>query len=102
VPALLAAGYRVVAPFMRGYAPSSVARDGRYDPAALAGDLCAIARRLSPDRPIRLVGHDWGAIAAYAAAALEPDRVSHLCTIAVPHLRVAGRRFLRGRQPPRS
>jgi pimeloyl-ACP methyl ester carboxylesterase len=102
VPALVAAGYRVVAPFLRGYAPSSLARDGRYDVTALADDLCAVANHFSPTAPVTLVGHDWGALAAYAASARAPSRVARLCTIAVPHLRVAARRFLSPRQLARS
>jgi pimeloyl-ACP methyl ester carboxylesterase len=94
-PALVAAGYRVVAPFLRGYAPSSTARDRRYDAAALAGDLLALADHFSPRAPIRLVGHDWGAIAAYAAAAHSPGRIAKLCTLAVPHMRGAQRFFSR-------
>jgi pimeloyl-ACP methyl ester carboxylesterase len=93
VPALVAAGYRVVSPYLRGYAPSTPARDGRYDAAALGNDLVALARHFSPGTPARLVGHDWGAVAAYAAVALAPGAFSHLATVAVPHLRVAGRRF---------
>lgn len=85
-------GFRVVRPWMRGYAPSTVARDGKYDAAALAGDLCALATRFS-SRPAILVGHDWGAIAAYAAAARAPHLFSRLVTIAVPHLRTAAPRF---------
>ena len=92
-PALLAAGFRVVAPYLRGYAPSTVARDGRYDAAALGADLVALARHFSPHGPVRLMGHDWGAIAAYAACALAPAAFSHVATVAVPHLRVAAPRF---------
>ncbi len=101
VPALVAAGFRVVVQTMRGYAPSSRARDGRYDAAALADDLVALADRFSPHAPARLVGHDWGAIAAYAACALAPRAFSHLATVAVPHGRVA-LRFLRPAQLRRS
>jgi pimeloyl-ACP methyl ester carboxylesterase len=93
VPALVAAGFRVVAPYLRGYWPSSLARDGRYDPEALAEDLCALARHFSEAEPVRLVGHDWGAIAAYVAVARAPRLFSQLCTLAVPHLRVAGPRW---------
>lgn len=100
--ALVGAGFRVVAPWMRGYAPSTVATDGRYDPAALGRDLCALADHFSPSAPVRLVGHDWGAIAALAAAALAPERFSHVCTVAVPHPRAAAARFLRPRQLRRS
>jgi pimeloyl-ACP methyl ester carboxylesterase len=98
---LVARGYRVATPTLRGYAPSSLARDKRYDVEALAADLCAIAMRLS-SRPVRLVGHDWGAIASYAAVAYAPHLFSHLCTIAVPHLRVAGPRFASAAQLKRS
>jgi pimeloyl-ACP methyl ester carboxylesterase len=96
VAPLVERGYRVVAPWMRGYAPSSLARDGRYDVAALANDLCALAEHLGGR--VRLVGHDWGAIAAYAACARSPELFSQLCTIAVPHLRVAGPRWIRPSQ----
>jgi pimeloyl-ACP methyl ester carboxylesterase len=95
-------GYRVVRPWLRGYAPSSLARDGRYDVERLAADLLALGDHFSPHDPFVLVGHDWGAIAAYAAAAIAPQRLSRLVTIAVPHLRVAGRRFFSLRQMRRS
>lgn len=98
---LVARGYRVATPSMRGYAPSSLARDRRYDPSSLAADVCALAMRLS-SRPVRLVGHDWGAIAAYAAVAVAPHLFSHLCTLAVPHLRVAAPRFTSAAQLKRS
>jgi pimeloyl-ACP methyl ester carboxylesterase len=102
VPALVAAGFRVVSPYLRGYSPSTVARDGRYDAAALGSDLVALARHFAPGTPARLVGHDWGAVAAYAAVALAPGAFSHLATVAVPHLRVAGARFATAAQLRRS
>jgi pimeloyl-ACP methyl ester carboxylesterase len=102
VPALVAAGFRAVTLSMRAYAPSSPSRSGRYDAAALGGDLLALADALSPDAPVSLVGHDWGAVAAYAAAALAPARIHRLVTAAVPHLRVAGARWLRPSQLRRS
>lgn len=102
VPALVAAGFRVVVPTLRGYAPSSPARDRRYDPAAIGGDLVALARHFSPGRRVRLVGHDWGAVGAYAAAALAPGAFSHLCTVAVPHLGAAALGFLSPEQLRRS
>jgi pimeloyl-ACP methyl ester carboxylesterase len=83
--ALVSAGFRVVLPTMRGYAPSSEAKDGIYDPAALGDDLVALARAVSPDRPVHLVGHDWGAIAAFSAAAAAPEVLATLTTISVPH-----------------
>jgi len=89
---LTARGFRVVVPWLRGYAPSSLARDGRYDIASLAADLCALALRFS-SQPVSLVGHDWGAIAAYAATAFAPHLFDKLVTMAVPHLLVAGARW---------
>ena len=102
VPALCAAGYRVAVPTMRGYAPSGLARSGRYDPEALGGDLIALADRLSPGAPVRIIGHDWGAIAGFAAVALAPGRVSHFASLAIPHLRAALPRFLSPAQLRRS
>jgi pimeloyl-ACP methyl ester carboxylesterase len=96
VPALVAAGFRVVAPTMRGYAPSGVPESGRYDLRALGADLLALADRYSPRAPVRILGHDWGAAAGYAASAMAPERVSHLAALAVPHLRA----FLGGATSP--
>jgi pimeloyl-ACP methyl ester carboxylesterase len=84
LPALAAAGFRAVAPFMRGYAPSEVPPDGPYQSAALAQDAVALIRALGHDRAA-LFGHDWGAVAAYGAAVLAPERVTRLVTAAVPH-----------------
>src|SRR5271163_5257775 len=46
MPALAAAGYHCVAPFMRGYAPTEPAADGRYDSAALSEDALALLTAL--------------------------------------------------------
>jgi pimeloyl-ACP methyl ester carboxylesterase len=99
---LVAQGFRVACPTMRGYAPSGVPRSGRYDPEVLGRDLCALADHLSPDEPVRLIGHDWGAVAAYVATALAPHRFSHLVTLAVPHLRAMVGRMARPAQLRRS
>jgi pimeloyl-ACP methyl ester carboxylesterase len=85
-PELGALGWRTVAPFMRGYGPSGFARDRAYQVGALAQDVLELSGRLGGGRPVVLVGHDWGAIAATAAAAAEPARVSALVTLAVPPL----------------
>jgi pimeloyl-ACP methyl ester carboxylesterase len=102
VAPLVAAGFRVVRPALRGYAPSSLANDLRYDPAALAEDALALGAALSPSRPFTLVGHDWGAVAAWAAAARAPERLHRLVALAVPHLGAAWRGFLRPAQLRRS
>lgn len=82
---LVAAGYRVVLPALRGYAPSSVARSGRHDALAAGDDLVALARRLGDGKPVRLVGHDWGAVATFAAVTAAPTLFAHAVTMSVPH-----------------
>lgn len=86
MPVLAAAGYRVVAPFLRGYFPSAIPADADYSARTLGEDALALARALGHERFI-LVGHDWGALAAYAAASLAPERIARLVTIAIPHPR---------------
>ncbi|MGI8794481.1 MAG: alpha/beta fold hydrolase [Acidimicrobiales bacterium] len=84
LPLLAEAGYRAVAPFMRGYAPTSVPADGRYQTGALAADACALHEALGGDDRAVIIGHDWGAPAAYGAAGLAPERWSKVVGMAVP------------------
>ena len=83
-PALAEAGYRAVSPFMRGYAPTEVPADGKYDSDTLGRDVLGLIEAFS-DEPAIVVGHDWGASAGYSAVGLDPDRVRFLVTVAVPH-----------------
>lgn len=82
--ALAGAGFRAVAPFMRGYAPTAVPADGAYQLGALVADAVALHQVLGGDGDAVLIGHDWGAEAAYGAAAYAPDRWRRLVTLAVP------------------
>jgi pimeloyl-ACP methyl ester carboxylesterase len=84
MPALANAGYRVIAPTLRGYEPSSQPDDEDYSFGALARDVIAWLDELNEDKA-HLIGHDWGAGIAYVAGALAPDRFHSLTTIAVPH-----------------
>lgn len=61
-PLLAAAGYRVAAPFLRGYAPSGIPVDRDYSVRALAADAVTLHDRLGGDGRTPLIGHDWGAI----------------------------------------
>lgn len=84
-PALGSAGYRAVAPFLRGYAPTSVPADGRYQTGALVADAHALWSALGGSSDAVLIGHDWGAAAAYGAASLGGvERWSRVVTMAVP------------------
>ncbi len=93
VEPLVQAGYRVVVPNMRGYAPTSAAPDGCYRVAALARDVLGLINALGESRAV-LFGHDWGAITSYAAAVLDPSAVSRLVTAAVPYGPAFMERFL--------
>jgi len=84
LPALATAGFHAVAPFMRGYAPSAIPADGAYQIGALIADAVALHQALGGDGDAVLIGHDWGAEAAYGAAADAPDRWRRLVTLAVP------------------
>jgi pimeloyl-ACP methyl ester carboxylesterase len=80
-------GFTAVAPFMRGYAPTDPAPDGDYSARALGRDAVALAEELAAafdtDDAV-LVGHDWGAAAAYAADRADSDAFSKLVAMAVP------------------
>jgi pimeloyl-ACP methyl ester carboxylesterase len=84
IPALAAAGFRVVAPFMRGYLPATRPADGRYDADALGADVIELIRALGGS-PARVVGHDWGAVATYAAACQAPEAIDSVAVLAVGH-----------------
>jgi pimeloyl-ACP methyl ester carboxylesterase len=93
LPQLASAGYRAVAPFLRGYAPTSVPSDLQVDLGTLALDACALHEALGGNGDAVLVGHDWGAMIAYGASAHEPDRWRKVVTAAVPPQRSMGERF---------
>lgn len=84
LPALATAGYRAVAPFLRGYAPTDIPSNGPYQIAALAQDAVALIDALG-SKPAVVFGHDWGATAAYGAAVLAPEKITKLITAAVPY-----------------
>jgi pimeloyl-ACP methyl ester carboxylesterase len=81
---LVAAGYRVVAPTLRGYEPGSQPADDDYRIETLAADVMAWIDGLG-EQQVHLVGHDWGAVIAYVACAGAPERFHSLTTIAIPH-----------------
>ena len=93
LPALADRGFRAVAPFLRGYAPTAVPADGDYSAGALAADAIALHGALGGDDRAVIVGHDWGAMATYGAAAHAPDRWPRVVTMAVPPLPVIGSAF---------
>ncbi|RVW10848.1 alpha/beta fold hydrolase [Prescottella agglutinans] len=83
-PALADAGWRVVAPFTRGYAPSAVPADRSGHVAALMDDAVAIHARLGGGVDAVLIGHDWGAATANALAAHAENPFVAVAALAVP------------------
>lgn len=82
--AFKAAGYRVLAPMLRGYELCSLSTDHNYRLDSLVKDIPAILDDLGEQRAF-LIGHDWGAAIAYLAAARYPDRIRGLVTLALPY-----------------
>jgi pimeloyl-ACP methyl ester carboxylesterase len=80
---IAAKGYRAVSPFMRGYHPTAIP-DRDADQETLARDALALVDALGASEAV-VIGHDWGASAAYGAAALGPERVKKLFVLAIPH-----------------
>jgi pimeloyl-ACP methyl ester carboxylesterase len=80
---IAAKGYRAVSPFMRGYHPTAIP-DRDADQETLARDALALVDALGASEAI-VIGHDWGASAAYGAAGLGPERVKKLFVLAIPH-----------------
>src|SRR5262249_14383103 len=83
VPVLVRAGFRVVGPFMRGYAPTSQPADGRFDAMALGEDVVALLDAVGEEAVV--IGHDWGAAATYFGALLSSRRMRKIVTLAVPY-----------------
>lgn len=86
LPVVAEAGYRAVAPDMRGYgrttAPPNVSD---YDVHHLTGDLCGLLDDLGVEKAL-FVGHDWGAWLMWFMALLHPERVEALANISVAYM----------------
>ncbi|MDP3854084.1 alpha/beta fold hydrolase [Phenylobacterium sp.] len=83
--ALSAAGYRVIAPFLRGYPPSQTPENAYYDSATLALDVKELIVALGGGEPVYLVGQDWGAGITYNVVAAFPELVRRAVAMAIPH-----------------
>lgn len=78
-------GYHVVVPDMRGYNESDAPQDvASYRLDVLVADVLALAGGFGAER-FRLVGHDWGAIVAWAVGASHPERLERLAVMDGPH-----------------
>ncbi len=98
VERLTAQGYRCLAPNQRGYSPGArPPRRRDYRIPELVGDLRALIDA-SGAQKVHLVGHDWGAAVAWAAAAEMPERLKTVSPISVPHPAAFLKSFLNSRQ----
>ncbi|EFQ82939.1 hydrolase, alpha/beta domain protein [Aeromicrobium marinum DSM 15272] len=83
-PLLAAQGYRVVAPFLRGYPPTARPDDRDFHVGALMSDAIEWHAALGADDRAAVVGHDWGALAAHGLAAHGRSPFSRVVAMAVP------------------
>jgi pimeloyl-ACP methyl ester carboxylesterase len=96
VPSLVERGLRVLVFDQRGYSPDARPSGRRsYRLSELVADVVALVNAAGADR-IHLVGHDWGAIVAWAAAAAHADRVASLTALATPHPAAMATTLLKG------
>ncbi|HAP60369.1 MAG TPA: hypothetical protein DCR93_13035 [Cytophagales bacterium] len=76
--------HRVIAPFLRGYYPTSIPENDDYYVKSVAEDIVALAQVLGVQE-YSLIGQDWGASVAYCAANLAPEQVQKVVAVAIPH-----------------
>lgn len=80
---LNAAGFRTVAPYLRGYHPATLSGRG-FDAGDQADDVPLLLDALGESTAV-VVGHDWGANVAYSSATKYPDRVTKVVALGIPH-----------------
>lgn len=85
IPALVAAGYRVVAPDLRGYAHSSKPEPvGAYAVDHVADDVARLIAECGEQRAV-VIGHDWGGATAWRLAMRHPEVIERLVILNMPH-----------------
>jgi len=88
IPRITSAGYRVVAPDLRGFGQSDApGRPGEYAIGHVVADLRTLISRLGGDEPVRVIGHDWGAVAGWCLALEHPQLVRAQVALSVGHPR---------------
>jgi pimeloyl-ACP methyl ester carboxylesterase len=90
LPALADAGYRAVAPFMRGYAPTAVPADGIFNTTVLRDDANALHEALGGDGEAVIIAHDWGVAGGWGAPVQAPDRWCKVVIANIPPAQVFG------------
>jgi pimeloyl-ACP methyl ester carboxylesterase len=86
IPALADAGFRAIAPDMRGYGQTDAPKGVEdYAVAELIKDLEGLLDALKLERAV-FVGHDWGALLLWQMAMLAPERIEQLVILNIPHI----------------
>ena len=90
IPVLVEAGYRVVAMDMRGFGETSAPeRLDAYTQLHMVGDVIGVLDGLKLPNAV-IVGHDWGALVAWNAALMRPDRIRAVAGLSVPYMPRSG------------
>jgi pimeloyl-ACP methyl ester carboxylesterase len=84
IPALAAAGYRVIVPDLRGFGRSEAPPDG-YDKENMATDVLHLMDAMGLER-VKLLAHDWGGWIAFILCVRAPERFSRYVALNIPHL----------------
>lgn len=87
--ALASQGWRAVAPWLRGYAPTQVPSQPYYDRITLAQDVRELIGALNHGEPAHIVAQDWGAAITYGVLAMYPQAVRSAVVMAIPHVKAA-------------
>lgn len=98
IPALAAAGFRVVAPDLRGYnlsdKPEGIAS---YAVTEVMEDVAGLIRHLGDERA-HLAGHDWGGVVGWWMAMLRPELLERMVIVNAPHPRIFARELMKPKQ----
>lgn len=86
IPALVEAGYRVIAPDLRGFGESNMPPERRnYKIDEFVADLIGILDAVGVSEKVRLIGHDWGAAVGWQTCIQHPERIDRYAALAVGH-----------------
>jgi pimeloyl-ACP methyl ester carboxylesterase len=83
IEAIANAGFRVIAPDLRGFGESGT--NGPFDLDTITADVGALIESLGVDKRVKIVGHDWGGATAWHLAAHRPEFVERVAVLNCPH-----------------
>jgi pimeloyl-ACP methyl ester carboxylesterase len=103
MPELASAGFRAVAPFNRGFAPTTLPADRHHvHTSTMVADAIALAEALGGGPEAVLLAHDWGAVAAWGAAGTRPDLWGRCVILNIPPFEIFGENIVTYDQIKRS